>query len=177
LPSLILNAAEERKRGLMRMSLISSLALYLFVSMPLPSGPTTSATTAELSSNTFTPVGKWRTVDDRTGKVKAVVAIWEEDGKLYGKIEKLIDPVPNIENPRCIYCLGELKDKPIVGLRILWDLRKDGDLWSGGRILDPENGKTYRCFIAVQESGKILKVRGFIGFSLLGRTQYWLRDQ
>jgi uncharacterized protein (DUF2147 family) len=105
------------------------------------------------------------------------VAIWEEDGKLYGKIEKLIDFDPNIPDPRCIYCPGDLKDKPVVGLRVLWDLRKDGDQWTGGMVLDPENGKSYRCIVAVQENGKTLKVRGYIGISLLGRTQYWLRDQ
>jgi len=65
----------------------------------------------------------------------------------------------------------------LIGLRILWDLRKDGDEWSGGRILDPDNGKVYKCSIAVEHDGKKLRVRGFIGFSLLGRTQFWLRQE
>jgi len=115
-------------------------------------------------------------VDDATGAVKSLVLIWEENGKLYGKIEKLINPDPHDPNPRCKRCEGELKDKPLVGLRILWDFKKDGDRWSGGKVFDPDNGKTYRCYLAVEEGGKKLKVRGFIGFSILGRTQYWLRD-
>ena len=161
----------------MRLRLIYSPALHLCISLLLSSGPTTSVAKAARSSNTATPVGRWKTVDDRTGKVKSLVAIWEENGKLYGKIEKLLDLNPNRPNPLCINCMGELKDKPVIGLRILWDLRKDGDQWTGGKVLDPENGKSYRCIVAMQEDGKTLKVRGFIGFSLIGRTQYWLRDQ
>ena len=65
----------------------------------------------------------------------------------------------------------------MIGLRILWDLKKDDDGWSGGRILDPDNGKVYKCSIAVEHDGKKLRVRGFIGFSLLGRTQFWLRQE
>jgi uncharacterized protein (DUF2147 family) len=121
------------------------------------------------------PVGRWKTVDDATGKVKSLVVIWEENRKLYGKIEKLVDPDPRDPNPRCVRCDGEMRDKPLIGLRILWDFQKDGDQWSGGKVLDPDNGKAYKCYLDVEDGGKKLKVRGFIGFSLLGRTQYWLR--
>jgi uncharacterized protein (DUF2147 family) len=123
------------------------------------------------------PVGRWKTVDDATGKVKSVVLIWEANGKLYGKIEKLIDPDPQYPDPRCVRCEGEMKDRPIIGLQILWDLHMDGDQWSGGKVLDPDNGSKYKCFVAVEDSGKRLKVRGFIGFSVFGRTQYWVRDK
>jgi uncharacterized protein (DUF2147 family) len=122
-------------------------------------------------------VGRWKTVDDATGKVKSVVVIWEQDTKFYGKIEKLVDPDPQDPEPRCGRCEGEMKDRPLIGLRILWDLKKDGNQWSGGKVLDPDNGKAYRCSIVVEDGGKKLKVRGFIGFSLLGRTQRWLREQ
>jgi uncharacterized protein (DUF2147 family) len=122
-------------------------------------------------------VGRWKTVDGATGKAKSIVVVWEQDTRLYGKIEKLVDPDPNDPDPRCTRCEGALKDRPLVGLRILWDLKKNGDEWSGGKILDPENGKAYRCSMAVEIGGKKLKVRGFIGLSLLGRTEYWLRDQ
>src|SRR5215471_11024198 len=80
-------------------------------------------------------------------------------------------------DPRCTRCDGELKGRPLIGLHILWDLSKDGDEWSGGKILDPDNGKVYKCYIALEHDGKKLKVRGFIGFSLLGRTQHWFRDE
>jgi uncharacterized protein (DUF2147 family) len=123
-----------------------------------------------------TPVGHWKTVDDVTGKVNSLVDIREQDGKLYGRIEKLINPDPNDPAPRCIRCQGDLKGKPLVGLQILWGLKKNGDQWTGGEILDPNSGKIYRCSITVKEGGKKLRVRGFTGFSLLGRTEYWLRD-
>ena len=130
--------------------------------------PTTSQTS---------PVGQWMTLDDATGKATSVVSIWEENDKLYGRIEKLIDTDPKDLDPRCDRCEGELKSKPLIGLRILWDLKKDDDGWSGGRILDPDSGKVYKCTIAMEHDGRKLKVRGFIGFSLLGRTQYWLRQE
>jgi uncharacterized protein (DUF2147 family) len=124
-----------------------------------------------------TPVGRWKTVDDVTGKINSLVDIREVDGKLYGRIEKLINPEPNDPHPRCIRCQGDLKGKPLAGLQILWGLMKTGDQWTGGEILDPDSGKIYRCSITVKEGGKKLRVRGFIGFSLLGRTEYWLRDE
>ncbi len=120
------------------------------------------------------PVGIWKTVDDATGKVKSIVRIWEDRGKLYGKVQKLIDPVE--PDPKCDGCSGSEKGKPVLGLRILWDLQKDHDGWSGGTILDPESGKTYKCLVSLEDGGRKLKVRGFIGLALLGRTQYWLRE-
>ena len=122
------------------------------------------------------PVGRWTTVDDVSGKAKSVVVIWEQDGKLFGRIQKLVNPDPQDPNPRCVDCSGELKGKPVIGLRIMWDLQKDGDGWSGGTILDPQTGKTYKCLVSVEDGGNKLKVRGFIGISLMGRTQYWLRE-
>ncbi|MBI5547030.1 MAG: DUF2147 domain-containing protein [Deltaproteobacteria bacterium] len=122
------------------------------------------------------PVGRWKTWDDNTGKAKSIITIYEESGRIFGKIEKLLDPEPGNPDPKCDKCDGDLKDKPINGMRVLWDLKKDGDEWSGGKVLDPENGKSYKCYIAVVEAGKKLKVRGYVGFSLLGRTQYWTRE-
>jgi uncharacterized protein (DUF2147 family) len=130
-----------------------------------------------LGSPETAPIGRWKTVDDATGSVNSVVVIWEESGTLSGRIEKLIPPDPHDPDPRCVRCEGDMKNKPLIGLRILWGLRKSGDHWAGGVILDPDNGKTYRCFVDMQDGGEKLKVRGFIGFSLLGRTQYWLRDK
>lgn len=121
----------------------------------------------------LTPVGRWVTVDDNTGKDRSVVTITEKDGVLTGNIEKLILDPGEDPAPKCDKCEGAKKNQPVIGLEILWDLKKDDDEWSGGRILDPENGKSYKCWIQVIDEGRRLKVRGFIGFSLLGRTQYW----
>lgn len=123
-----------------------------------------------------TPVGRWKTINEVSGKATSIIVIYEESGKLYGRVEKLLDPNPDNPHPRCNFCPGDLKDQPVVGLRLLYDFRKDGAQWSGGRIVDPDNGKTYKCILALEEGGKKLKVRGYIGFSLLGRTQYWLPE-
>ena len=123
------------------------------------------------------PVGRWTTIDDETKKPKSVIAIYEENGKLYGKIEKLFREPKEEQNPVCDKCEGGLKNQPIIGMIILRELKKDDDEWSGGKILDPANGKTYKCKIALEDGGKKLKVRGYIGMSLLGRTQHWVRAE
>jgi uncharacterized protein (DUF2147 family) len=122
-----------------------------------------------------TPVGRWTTVDDDTGKPKSVVRIWEENGKLQGSIESLILAPGEDPAPKCTKCEGERKDQPIVGMVILWGLARDGAEWSGGRILDPDNGSTYKCLMEPVEGGAKLKVRGYIGLSIIGRTQVWLK--
>ena len=121
------------------------------------------------------PTGSWQTVDDKTGRIKSIVKTWEKNGKLYGKITKLFRLPDEDPEPVCDKCKGDKKDKPILGMTILWNLSENKEIWSGGKILDPENGKTYKCKIKVIDNGKKLEVRGFIGFSLLGRTQYWER--
>jgi uncharacterized protein (DUF2147 family) len=116
------------------------------------------------------PIGKWKTVDDNTGKTKSVVEISERGGKLYGKVLQLFDPEK--PDPVCEECAADDPRymKPIVGLEIIRNMTKDGDEYAGGDILDPENGKVYRCKIWV-ENGKLM-VRGYIAF--LYRTQTWL---
>lgn len=117
------------------------------------------------------PVGTWATIDDETGKVKSHVQIYEKDGKLYGKIIKLlIKP----ENENCTKCSGAMKNKPLIGLEIMKGLKKDGEEWTGGTIVDPKKGKEYSCTVTMENKDK-LKLRGYIGISLIGRTQYWTR--
>jgi len=134
-----------------------------------------AAQTATLPQALSSPAGRWKTIDDETGKTKSIVVIREEKGKLYGTIEKVLDSDQPGPNPLCIHCEGDLKNKPENGLQIMRELKRDGDQWSGGQILDPHNGKIYRCYISLEDGGKKLKVRGYIGFALLGRTEYWLR--
>lgn len=122
-------------------------------------------------------VGRWTTIDDETKKPKSVVTLYEEGGKLYGKIEKLFREPTEEQNPLCDKCEGALKNQPIIGMVILRDLKKDGNEWTGGTILDPANGKTYKCKLAIEDGGKKLKLRGFIGIALIGRTQYWVRAE
>jgi uncharacterized protein (DUF2147 family) len=122
-----------------------------------------------------TPVGTWKTIDDDTHEAKAIVDITEQNGVVSGHIVKLFRKPGEDQNPKCKDCAGDRKDQPIIGMTILWNLRRDGDEWKGGEILDPDGGKIYRCKLHVDETGTKLEVRGFIGFSLLGRTQVWER--
>jgi len=118
------------------------------------------------------PIGKWKTIDDVENREKSIVEIYEQNGKLHGKIIKLFR-LPD-EDPD--QCSGERKDQKVLGMEILWDLKKDGNEWNGGKVLDPKNGRVYDCYIEMESEDK-LKLRGFIGFSLLGRTQYWYRSE
>ena len=125
---------------------------------------------------TDTPVGKWKTIDDDTHQVKSIVEITEEGGLLQGKVLQVLKPDdPNEVHPVCKKCDGERKDKPIEGMTIMWGLKKDGDEWSGGQILDPAKGKIYKVTVKLVDGGKKLDVHGYIGFSLIGRSQEWVR--
>lgn len=123
------------------------------------------------------PVGLWKNIDDATGKPKALIRITESNGELSGKIEKLFRAPEEDQNPVCEKCEGALKGKPIVGMTILSGLKKDGEEYSGGQILDPANGKLYKSKLTVVEDGKKLNVRGYIGMPMLGRTQTWVREE
>lgn len=121
-----------------------------------------------------TPVGEWRTIDDATHTPKAVVKIFEQSGMLYGVVARSLINRPGSHN--CDLCDDDRKGKPIVGLDIIRGLKPDGtEQWDGGTILDPENGRVYRCKITLSADGKRLDVRGYVGISLLGRTQAWER--
>lgn len=123
------------------------------------------------------PVGTWRSIDDKTRQERSIIRVSEENGELKGEVEKIFDQPGDDPAHLCKECRDERKDKPIIGMTILWGLKKDGDTWTGGEILDPKNGKIYRCKLTLSEDGKKLNVRGFIGISLIGRTQTWLREQ
>jgi len=127
---------------------------------------------AFFSTEAQTVFGTWKTVDDETGEAKSHVEIYEKDGKTYGKVVKILNK--DRQDVTCTECEGSDKNKPVLGLTIIKGLEKEGDEYTNGKILDPENGKLYKCYIELESKDK-LKVRGYIGFSLLGRTQYWYR--
>ena len=124
------------------------------------------------AADPLSPVGAWRTFDDVTKKPKSVVRIIEKDGSLIATVEKFLVPAADPAK-KCTECSDERKDKPILGMTIMSGLKKDGDTWSGGRILDPENGKTYRCTVNLAEQGRKLEMRGYVG--IFFRTQVWER--
>ena len=121
----------------------------------------------DLASADESPVGVWKTIDDETGEAKSLVKIYEREGVLYGKVQKLF------KNPdaTCDACEGDDYGKPIVGMTILWGLDKDGDEWNDGKIFDPKKGKTYNCKMWLDDGD--LRVRGYVG--PFHRTQTWHR--
>jgi uncharacterized protein (DUF2147 family) len=119
------------------------------------------------------PAGTWTTIDDTTGKKRAVVKLVETNGILTGTIEKIY-PQPG-DTGLCTKCPDNFRNKPVTGLQFLWGLKHNkNNIWDGGRILDAKSGKIYRVKITVK--GNKLYVRGYIGIALLGRTQVWTRD-
>ncbi|MCD7097361.1 DUF2147 domain-containing protein [Stenotrophomonas sp. MMGLT7] len=122
------------------------------------------------------PVGRWQTIDDTTGKPKSIVQIEQAaNGTLTGKVVEILqsDKGPD---PLCDKCEGANKGKPIKGMTILWGLKQDGRQWSGGSILDPAKGKTYKAKVTVIDGGRKLEMRGYLGIEALGRTQTWVRE-
>lgn len=149
---------------------IKSIALLALLALMLP-----LAAFAQSASSNHTPVGKWHTIDDKTGKVKSVVQIYEaSDGSLQGKVVELLNS-DHGPNALCVTCKGDRHNKPIVGMVIAWGLKKEGDSWEDGKILDPKSGKVYSAKMTPSADGQMLDVRGYMGFSLLGRTQTWKR--
>ena len=129
------------------------------------------------AADNTSPVGLWKNIDDETGKPKALIRITETNGVLEGKIEKLFRPADQDQNPKCVKCTDARKDQPIIGMTILSGLKKDGNEYNGGQILDPNNGKVYKSKAELKDGGTKLSVRGYIGTPLLGRSQVWERQE
>lgn len=116
--------------------------------------------------------GKWNSFDEDTEEKESVIEVYQKDGKAYARIIEILNP--ERKDATCFKCKGKRKDEPILGMDILTGLEKDDDEWSGGKILDPKNGKEYKCYIKLLDDNT-LKLRGYIGVSLFGRTAIWKR--
>ncbi len=124
----------------------------------------------------LSPIGNWKTIDDVTGKTRSILKISKSsDHTLVGEIVKIFPNPGETENQVCSVCKGANYNKPIVGLMIMWGLKEKNGKWSGGHILDPKTGKIYRIKMEVFNNGAQLKVHGYIGVPLLGKTQIWER--
>jgi uncharacterized protein (DUF2147 family) len=119
------------------------------------------------------PVGLWKTMDDRTHKPRAIIRIYEEKGAFFGRIEDSFDPEEL--TARCEKCSGDRKGAPVIGMVIMRGITKHGSEYGGGEILDPETGWIYRCRFTISTEGEKLFVRGYLGLAVLGRTQTWTR--
>ena len=123
------------------------------------------------------PAGVWKTIDDGTKKEKSLVRIVDSGGVYSGKVEKFLDP-ETAKDVTCKDCSDDRKDKPILGMTIIRNMKQSADdkaVFEGGDILDPNSGKLYKAKMTVIDGGSKLEVRGFIGISLIGRTQTWIR--
>jgi uncharacterized protein (DUF2147 family) len=125
------------------------------------------------ASDADSPIGRWRTFDDKTHEPRGIVRIFEKGGKLFGSIERGVDKKD--DGAVCSACNDDRKDQPLNGLVIIRNMDRDGDEWGGGDIVDPDDGKVYRLKMHLEDHGTKLIARGFIGFSLLGRSQTWVR--
>ena len=151
---------------------------YRSVTIALEIGILSAVIWSAASASELSPVGLWKTIDDNTGKPRGLVRIMEVNGEYQGKVEKIFTAPGEDPEPKCEKCDGARHNQPVIGMTILWGLKKQGDEYEGGAILDPESGKIYRARMKLEGGeGEKLSVRGFIGFALLGRTQNWVRDE
>ena len=136
------------------------------------------ATASVLAMAQNTPAGLWRTIDDDGKTEKSTVRITVANGVATGKVEHITDPAKATEV--CAKCDDDRKDKPIVGMVIINGAKQDAeeaDKWTGGMILDPAKGSTYKLILKLTDGGKKLDVRGYIGSPMFGRTQTWIRAE
>ncbi len=147
------------------------------VAAPLAAAALAFAAVAATAQPAASPVGLWKNIDDETKQPKALIRIVDNNGVLSGKIEKILTEKTDAV---CDKCTDARKDKPVLGMTILEGLKRnatEADLFDGGHILDPNNGKVYRSQMRLSDGGRKLDVRGYIGLPLLGRTQTWLREE
>lgn len=128
---------------------------------------------AARASSPQTPIGTWRTIDDRTNKPNGVVQIYERDGLLFGRIMAIDDP--RYRAALCDKCGGSEHNQPVMGMEVLRDMHPDGARWDGGTITNPQDGHVYHCKMHLGPDGATLILRGYIGTPILGRTQTWQR--
>ncbi|HEX7129277.1 MAG TPA: DUF2147 domain-containing protein [Rhodanobacteraceae bacterium] len=155
------------------MRTLLAASLIAFASLPGTSAIAADETPAPVAHDT--PVGTWTQVDDETGRPKSIIEIsTAPDGTLQGVVKQVLFSEQG-PHPVCDKCEGERHNQPVEGMTIMWGVKKDGDQWDGGQILDPHNGKTYKVRLRLTDNGEKLDVHGYIGFALLGRSQVWTR--
>jgi uncharacterized protein (DUF2147 family) len=137
--------------------------------------PVRAQSTAD-GAEALSPVGRWQTFDSRTHELRSIIEITRVGDELQGKVVQRTPPPGDPTHGICGACRGDLKDQPIVGMVILTHLKKDGDGWGGGTVLDPSSGKTYSAEVHLADGGRTLLLRGYEGIRLLGQTVAWVRD-
>jgi uncharacterized protein (DUF2147 family) len=152
-------------------------ALLLGVAFALPALALPLLAAGQQAAAPDPAVGLWRTIDDESGKPKSLVRITQVNGEYSGRIERLFREPDQEQNPRCDKCEDSRHNQPILGMVMINGMKRDGERYSGGRILDPVSGKIYRATMTPADGGRKLEVRGYIGVPALGRSQTWVREQ
>ncbi|WP_096087406.1 DUF2147 domain-containing protein [Agaribacterium haliotis] len=127
------------------------------------------------SSALSSPVGTWITVDDKNEHKGSLVELWLDQGELKGRVVKLLNPADS--GKLCGKCKGAKHNQPIEGMEIIWGLHQQEQQWRDGYVMDPKSGKTYSAKLSLSDDGQSLKLRGYLGVSLLGRSQTWHRAE
>jgi uncharacterized protein (DUF2147 family) len=154
-----------------------SLLLAVVAAPPQAPAQAPGPATAQAPAPGPAAAGRWKTIDDKTGEPRSIVVIEEKNGVFEGRIEKIFfRPDEPVTDPECSKCTDARKGQKIIGLTFLTGLTRDGLDYAGGEILDPANGKVYRAKLKLSADGAKLEVRGYIGISLFGRSQTWLRE-
>jgi uncharacterized protein (DUF2147 family) len=142
--------------------------------LPLAALATLAATAACAAD--MSPVGRWRTFDNETGREAGIIEIVQSGDEVVGKVVRLIPAPGDPQDPICDNCGGPLKNRRVLGMMLLKGFRRDGAVWDGGTILDPRTGYVYSSQLRLGDDGKTLLVRGYIGIPLLGHTVTWIRE-
>ena len=157
------------------------IALFITVSPVLADTTSDHNTSPDRTASTHEVTGLWRSIDDKTGYAKSLIKIEQSsDGSYGGTVVQVLSHPGYTPEVYCQNCPAPFTDKPIAGLHLLWGLKANPDdhtLYSGGRILDPLSGHLYSAKITLAPDGKKLTLRGYMGISLLGRSQVWIREQ
>ena len=170
------NLKQRFKHYALRTARGAGFALFVLLAGAALAQPAAAA--AQTQNAKPSAVGRWQTIDDKTGKPRAIVRIYQTGDTYQAEIEKVFYEPGEKKSGMCEQCPEPQRGKPVVGLTILWALKPDGSGrgYTDGRILDPANATVYKCKMWLDESGNALDVRGFIGFTgALGRTQRWHR--
>lgn len=136
----------------------------------------TAAALPTSAVNVTTPVGYWQQYDDHTGQIESILHIYQKNGDLLATPIKAFPVNGRVPDVYCTKCTGALKSVKIIGMTVMWGMKQANTTqWSGGHIVDPKSGKVYRCKLTLINNGQQLKVRGYLGVPLLGRSQVWKR--
>lgn len=153
------------------MNFLRMIGISLLVGLPL-----CIVANQDIYAITLSAVGDWQTIDHETNQPSSIIRIWKFKDKYYGKIVKIYRENGHQPTDRCAKCLGALYNRPLLGMTIIYDFLAIGDgKYVEGRILDPTSGKVYHCRMRVLDNNQRLKLRGYVGLLILGRTDIWIR--